>query len=75
MINHELVTVENVARTIRFPVGRVRWFSHHLSDDFQQRIVIDDRGQPVSRKSRSALRASLETLTVVTFISEDEDGI
>jgi hypothetical protein len=73
--NHDLANPANVRRTTRFLVARSRWFARHLPAGWQQRVVIDDRGQSPAPGTREVLRHALTGLAEVSFLSEGGIGV
>ena len=71
VLNHNLESRVAVERTIRFTKARVRWFSGQLPADFQQWVVLDDRGQGVSVDERETLRSELSPIVAkLAFFTE-----
>ena len=69
VVNHDLESAENVARTIRFLRARVRHHAPHLPEGSVQLVHYDDRGQSVTSRSRAVL-ADVADDVQVRFSSE-----
>jgi hypothetical protein len=71
VFSHDLGSPEAVDRTIRFALGRARYFQRHLPRGTTQGAWLDDRGQPVDDSVRARLRQALAPCYVsVVFLSE-----
>ena len=71
VVNHDLRSDANRARTLRFLRARLYWFGRQLPAGTSQRILIDDRGQHLNESQRGEIRSALESSDVlVTFASE-----
>ena len=68
--NHELGSEAAIDRTVRFLIGRIRWFDTYLKP-FRHEVKIDDRGQNIRAKQRRKIRKALADYAAdVRFFSE-----
>lgn len=71
VFNHDLSTNEAIDRTLRFAIGRARWFKRKLPPGSSQGAWLDDRGQRVSDAAKKRIREALSAYFVsVVFMSE-----
>lgn len=71
VFNHDLTSEESVRRSVRFAIGRVRWFKRQLPEDTMQAVRFDDRGQVLASAVRESIKSALAPYVVgVTFASE-----
>ncbi len=71
VMNHDLESAENFARTLRFASARVRWASRQFPEGVSQVVLFDDRAQKVSSSKRDQLRSELEKVGAQAgFMSE-----
>jgi hypothetical protein len=68
-VNHDLDSVENVGRTVRFLRARIRHHAPHLPAGSVQLVHFDDRGQTLTSDTRDALRA-LSEVAQIAFTTE-----
>lgn len=72
VINHELASVANRRRTIRFLKARIEWFRRQLPAQTAQVVLIDDRGQRLAEPERREIRTALVASGAdVRFASEN----
>ncbi|HEY0056904.1 MAG TPA: hypothetical protein VGB63_16255 [Pedobacter sp.] len=57
--NHDLSSKDKVSRTIRFILGRLRYYDSQLPADPRHRIKFDLRGQNIPESSLELIRSEL----------------
>ena len=72
--NHDLSSLEKIDRTLRFIIGRLFYYDHHLPKNATHQIKIDIRGQQISDTTCEYLTKNIkaryyrpESLTI-TFV-------
>jgi len=70
IVNHDLESADNVARTVRFLRARARYFARHLPADGKQTAFVDVRGQRVSPAHREMLARGLAGALGLKYIEE-----
>lgn len=72
VFNHELQDGASVERSLRFAVGRIRWYNAYLGNAFgRHEVVFDDRGQDIGADTRQYIRQKLKPYAKkITFMSE-----
>lgn len=60
--NHTLKTAVDVDRTIRFVVGRLRFYDVQLPPSARHRVKIDARGQGITEETVNLLKTSISRL-------------
>ena len=71
VFNHDLSTPEAIDRTLRFVLGRARWFKRQLPTGSSQGAWLDDRGQHLPDSAKKRIREALSSDFVsVVFMSE-----
>ena len=58
--NHDLASIENIDRTIRFITGRLFYYDKHLPKDPIHKIKIDIRGQQISNETCDIIHQELK---------------
>lgn len=71
VFNHDLTSEEAVRKSVRFAIGRVRWFRNQLPEGTRHAVRFDDRGQVLASTARESIKSALSPYVVgVTFASE-----
>jgi hypothetical protein len=71
VFNHDLTSEESVRKSIRFAIGRVRWFRLQLPEGARHADRFDDGGQELASTVRESIKSALAPYVVgVTFASE-----
>ncbi len=69
VLSHILESSADKRRSITFLNGRIRWFSLHLPEGWQQHVMIDDRGQYLTSTDRSFIAQGVLGAADVQFMS------
>ena len=76
IFNHNLGTDDSIKRTIRFIIGRIRWFEIGLRQKLNHKVVIDDFGQDINQDVKNQIRTALSSYaSIIIFDSEREKDV
>jgi hypothetical protein len=72
VVNHDLESTDNVARTVRFLRARARFFACNMPPNPKQSAFVDDRGQDVPTENREMLARGLAGAVELKYLAEEE---
>ena len=71
VFNDCLIGDENINRSVKFAVGRIKWFSNYLSPEYRHEVIFDDRGQGIDDMTRNTIANNLSKYAAkVSFMSK-----
>lgn len=71
IFNHSLLGDDNINRSIKFAIGRIKWYSTYLPKGCSHEVVFDDRGQNINDGVRKQITESIGRFALyVRFMSK-----
>lgn len=71
VFNHNIKRELIIKKSIKFAIGRLKWYKYHLPKVSSQKIVYDDRGKDISTDVKKEIRDKFKNIAdEIMFMSE-----